>query len=109
MPILAREVMSKHRSPSATTSSPLQITEDDATSSVVGHEPLLHQEQISESLSEPDRRSFAVWGLSPYHQIITATEKQAKTFATYFSMLNLPLTYVTDHNSRVEAEIFLSL
>ena len=99
--------MSEHRSPSATTSSPLEITEDDATFLVVGNEPLLHQEEVSESPSEPDGTSFAVWGsLSPDHQTINGKEKQAKISATYFSTLNLPLTHITEHNSRVAAEIF---
>ena len=87
--------MTEHRSPLAPTSPPLQITEDDASSSVAGHEPPLHQEDLSESPSEPDGTSFAVWGsLSPDHQTITSTQKQATMFATYFATLNLPLTHV---------------
>jgi len=63
LPIVARKAMSENCSPSATTSSPLDIQEDDVASLMLENEPLLHQDEASQSLSEPDGTTFAVWGL----------------------------------------------
>lgn len=100
--------MTDHLSPQASTSAPPSIRNDDATPSVADYEPG-SQDGASVSPSEPDGTSFAVWGSrSPNHHTITQNKTQANMFATYFSSLRLLLTHVTEHNSRVAAELFLT-
>ena len=59
---------------------------------------------------DPSGPFFAICGsLNPDHQKITTTEQQASLFAKFFvRTLNLPLTHITEHSSRMSAEMFLA-
>ena len=59
---------------------------------------------------DPSGPFFAIWGsLNLDHQKITTTEQQASLFAKFFvRTLTLPLTHITEHSSRMSAEMFLA-
>ena len=61
-------------------------------------------------ISDPSGPFFAIWGsLTPDHQKVTTTEQQASLFAKFFvRTLTLPLTHITEHRSRMSAEMFLA-
>ena len=60
-------------------------------------------------VSEVSGPFFAVWGsLNPDHQAITSSMSQAYMFAKLFSSMNVPLTHISEHSSRISADMFLS-
>ena len=60
-------------------------------------------------VSDPSGPFYAVWASENQdHQVVTATKNQAEMLLTMFRSMNLKLAHITEHNSRMAAELFLA-
>jgi len=60
-------------------------------------------------VSDPSGPFFAVWGSdNPDHHVVATSQNQANTLSNFFVSLNLPLTHITMHNSKMAAELYLA-